>query len=136
MPTIKHQLGTVCHLQLHEGDGSETTYSQITVNTQLRTVAASFRSGADGSYGTTSVVISNNGFLGATIIQPDPLYSPKAELHSFRSFAEYTAVFRPDFPPHDLTWDQMLNIFFDIEIVGKDGETFLVRFDGTVLICN
>ena len=63
-------------------------------------------------------------------MQPDEIYSPEPQLYCFQSFDEYTAVFGAEFPPDELTWDQLLSLFYDIEIVGEDGETFPARFDG------
>ena len=62
----KHQFAAVC-VALYLGDGCECTYSQVSVNRPLRSIACSFRSGADGSFATTSVVI---GFVGSVVATP------------------------------------------------------------------
>ena len=79
--SIKHQFTTVCQ-QIHLGDGCECTYAQVTVNKILSTVACSFRSGAEGSYSTTSVVISRDAFVGAAVVQLNCNYrrEPQANL--------------------------------------------------------
>ena len=59
--SLKFQLVTVCQ-NLYLGDGTETTYSQVTVNCILNTIALSFRSGADGSFSTTSSVMGFGTF--------------------------------------------------------------------------
>ena len=119
--SIKHMFAAVCQ-SMYLGDGCECTYSQVSVNRTLRTIACSFRSGADGSFATTSVVIGFGGFVGSVVVQPDALYSPKPLAHCVRSFEEYVSITANEEPQDDLSWEQLLGLFLDIEIVGEDEE--------------
>ncbi len=121
-PSIRYQFATVCQ-QIHLGDGCECSYSQVTINTILKTIACSFRSGADGAFCTTSVVISNDTCIGAIVFQPHADYFPTPELHCFQSFEQYTELIDCEFEPDDLSFQQLVALFEDIEFIlqGDDG---------------
>jgi len=67
--SIKQMFAAVCK-SLYLGDGCECTYSQVSVNRTLRSIACSLRWGADGSFATTSVVIGFGGFGGSVVATP------------------------------------------------------------------
>ena len=121
--SIRHMFATVCQ-QLHLGDGCECTQSQVTVNTILKTVSCSFRSGADGSFCTTSVVISKDNFIGAIVVQPDTEYFSKPELHCFHSYEQYSELIDCEFEPDDLSFQQLAALFEDIEFILQGNDDF------------
>lgn len=117
--TIKHRLAAVCQ-DLAEGDGCDCTYAHVAINKVLGTVAASYRRGADGSYKTVSLVIGPDSFVGAVVVQPDALYSPEPEVYRIDTFEEYIELFAGDDSPEDASWEELLMLFHEIEIVEAD----------------
>ena len=110
--------------QMEFGDGGEVSHSHIIVNKVSRAICCNFRSGADNHFACTSVFLSKDQFVGTILVEPDAERSLAPEAICFQSFEQYLKIMDFEYPPDDLSWYQLISLFFDIQFIAQSDDGY------------